>query len=124
MHRQHAVLALGRDAASVNRLVDGEGAIEIAFLILLKQRRLSLGMRLDLAMQEQFALLVAQIDIFGPHAGQLGKQRQLGIRLDNIRSWSEEHAAARRFGAGLRPVLRLRIGDVGHDYFLLLVIPD
>ena len=72
---QHAVLAFGGNLAGVNRIVDRKGAVEIA-LVELTQHRIALALAgRQLAVKVQLAALVAEVNVFGLHAGQVSEEQ-------------------------------------------------
>src|SRR5262245_10067517 len=97
VHGQHAALHLGRDPRVVDALVDAEGPVEVAAVVLVQQVPPRLLFRLHPPVQDQLSALVPEVNVLRPHAGQVGQEHQLLVGLVNVHAWREEDAAAGRF---------------------------
>jgi hypothetical protein len=97
MHRQHAVLAFRPDLRAVDRFVNGEGAVEIADLVFAQETNAGRRTRSNAGMQDQFAFVIAQVNVFGTNARHIGEQRQFLIGFHNVDARREVVAAVRHF---------------------------
>src|SRR5262249_52159236 len=106
MNSQDTVLALRLDTRAVNRLVDLEHTIEVAFVVFARQV-LSFDLpRRHPGVHAQLAALEAQVHVLGADARHVGIQHQLLVRLVDVHPRREIQAAPGRLRSiGIGPLL-------------------